>query len=287
MSAKFAISSRIARNGWRCANGHRMMIFRRWESSKGKKGENLPPLPPHGALTKAKERYLQSQKGTFDPQARIVEMNKELDAVRERAAEKLEKEINKSLYRKLTDPLRRYKHSAINIGAVTLAYILAHNYFVKSKEGKEARMQLEESESKIKELQGVLQSLLEPTTSKEMASICVKQAIDATGEDYEAEIRNVKMSWWQRSSTTKSKQLTDNTLEERLQKILQAELERRIGVTGLTESQLQQKSIKDAWQENQSAVEELSKNPERLLQALEELPPEKDGEKKERRVFSI
>jgi hypothetical protein len=89
------------------------MMIRRWESSSSKnsgKKDALPPLPPSPA--KAKQVYLQSQKDVmFDPQAKIVQMNKELDIVRERAAAKLDKEINKSVYRKLTQrvPLCRLR----------------------------------------------------------------------------------------------------------------------------------------------------------------------------------
>jgi hypothetical protein len=76
----------------------------------------LPPSP-----AKAKQLYLKSQKGlVFHPQAKIVQMNKELDIVREWAAAKLDKDINKSVYRKLMDPLQRYKHSVINLVELSL-----------------------------------------------------------------------------------------------------------------------------------------------------------------------
>jgi hypothetical protein len=261
------------------------MMIRRWESSSKNSGKNdtLPPLPPSPA--KAKQAYLKSQKDmVFDPQAKILQMNKELDIVRERAAAKLDKEINKSIYRKLTDPLRRYNHSVINVGAVVMAYILAHNLYVNSKREKEVRRELEVSQTKELELQSLLQSLLQPATLQQMASSCVQKSMIEDEEEGTATTK--KSSWW--TTRSRRRRLTEDSLEERMVQVLKDELERRIGEKGLTEDQRQQKAIDQVWQESKSKVEELSENPEQLLLAFLEEEEEQDAKnKKERRVFSM
>lgn len=262
------------------------MIVRRWDyssSSKHSSGQkkDLSPLPPPLSPAKAKQQYLKSVE-VIDPQTKIIEMNKELDIVRERMATKLDKEINKSVWRKLTDPLRRYKHSLINIGAVLFAYILAHNLYVTAKKERQGRSNLKASQVEVQELKSLLQSLLKPETLQEIASSCVEK-VTADGRD--TVTSTTKSSWWR---TTRPRLSNDDALEEGMVEALKAELEQRIGEKALTEDQRKQKTIEYVWKESKSKVDELSENPELLLQALEEqLEEQDDKNKKERRVFSM
>jgi hypothetical protein len=157
-------------------------------SSKGKSKDLPPPQnKPKQPLSsvQAKQQYLKSKDKLIDrendPMAKMAQLSKELDIVRERAAAKLDKELNKSVYRKLTDPLRRYKHSVVNMVAVTLAYVLAHNLFVTSQKEKKARAALEASQQETQNLKGTLANLLSESTVQSIASACVEEVAQTTG----------------------------------------------------------------------------------------------------------
>jgi hypothetical protein len=279
--------------------------------SSNKKGDLPPPLP---SPSKAKQEYLKTMRkentttptpttssantknintntnktATTDdlflknPQAKIDQLTQELEAVRDRATAKLDAEINKSIWRKLTDPLRRYKHSMINIGAMCLAYMLAHMLFVKSKSEKEAKRLMEEAQANHQDLQTALQSLLEPTTLQEMAQACVSDIQpllsneNATTTSYfpwrflgatrststSTELRTPRRG---RQSTSQQQQQQQLLLVERLQDALEQQLAQRIGEKALTEEQRQRRSIQEVWEESQSQLKALNENPELLL----------------------
>ena len=249
-----------------------------------KKSNDLPPLPASSSPAKAKERYLESKNATdkyLDPHAKIQQLNRELEIVRENAAAKLDKELNKSLYRKLVDPIKRHKHAAINVGAVTLAYLLAHNLFVASKKGKEARAELNESEKRHEDIRKILEALLQDSTLKEIGSACASKFNQRNTQ------KQTKASFWKVPSSTIDE---GEDLEKIVVEVLQRELGARIGHLIKLRGEQKQQVIDDIMKENQENVKALNQDPEMFLkQALESAEKDKtnSSKKESRRVFSM
>jgi hypothetical protein len=261
----------------------------RWKSGKSSNGKDLPPTSTSTSTSspsKAKQEYLRAKEKVVivnDPHAKIVQMNQEMELVRERAAAKLDTELNKSVYRKLTDPLRRHQHSVINIVAITLAYILAHNWFVTAKREKQIRQECTQAQGKVDELQLLLQSILEEGALQSMAEACAEQVQESTSTSSSS-------WWWPTSSIRRSSSTNDdpNDLQDRLKDVLQTQLEQRIGDKALTQDQLQEKSIQQVWQEATTIKEDDEDDVERLLlQALQEQSDDNEETKKTRHVFSM
>jgi hypothetical protein len=255
---------------------------RRFESSSSSSSKTKKDNPPLPSPAKAKQQYLESKK-KLDPNdvvGKMQQLSEELNIVRERNVKLLDKELNKSIWRKLTDPLRRYKHSVINMGAVTLAYILAHNLFMAKKQQRQVQGDLEESQQDVSRLQGLLRSLLLDNTHDEIASHCAQQVVAVTEELQESSSlsspRQQSSTGWFWSSSSKrrfawntnTQDKQQETLENTLKTMIRNEMESRIGDAALTQDERKQKGMEQVRQENKSQLEEWSENPELLLQAM-------------------
>jgi hypothetical protein len=232
---------------------------------------------------------MESQKATekyLNPQEKIQQNFKEIELVREQAVAKLESELKKSIYNRLTDPLKNHKHSLYNVLAMTLAYLLAHNLFLTSKKEKEARLQLLESQQMNDDLKLLIESLLQESAVNEMAENCVRQMNEESNNGE----TNPRSSWWKGVvSVTQSDQ---KTVEGKLRFALRNELEARIGhVSTASDEERKQQSIEEIMQQNQEKVKELNENPAFLLQQALEIAEGKvegeTGNKKQRRVFNM
>jgi len=99
----------------------------------------------------------------------MTQLQKELDEVKFQAVQKLEREVyNKTVWQRLTDPIRRKQHSFINMVCATFAYILAYNLHLKSTAHKEALAETEEQTTKTRALQTLLRSLVCQQTIQEI-----------------------------------------------------------------------------------------------------------------------
>jgi hypothetical protein len=257
-------------------------------STKNTNGSKLGPLPSSSSPAKAKARYLESKHEAdkyLDPHEKILQLNKEIELVREQAAEKLEKELKKSVWKKLSDPLVKHKHSLYNVFAMTLAYLLAHNLFVTSKQEKQARAELTESQETNADLKRILDYLLEESTLQEMGSACARQFNQETKQNK----TNNRSVWWPGiGSIAKQTEQGEKDLEAVFTSVLKKELELRIGDVTVSEEERKQLSIEEIMQQNQESVKALNENPELLLlQALESAEDDDIAGKKQRRVFSM
>jgi hypothetical protein len=221
---------------------------------------------------------------------KMMRLQKELDIVRERAAERMEAKLNKSTWRKLTDPLRRHSHSWINVGAVLLAYILAHNLYMSGKEKRQLQQELDEATTKRDLYQQALRELVQETTVKELSKQCWNQISSATPSS--------SSSWWNRSSKTTMVQGDEQQPKEEivlLQQILQKELQERIGDHILTDEERRIKEMQKAWEESQQQIVILSSPEQELVHAVlggdsdvaKDLLAEGTSRKQQRRVISM
>ena len=272
-------------------------------TTTAKKKDLPPPLP---SPRQAHEEYLKTvRKDEFlkDPQSKLNQMTEELEVVRERAAAKLDAELNKSVWRRLTDPLRRYQHSMINIGAMCLAYMLAYTLFVKSKSEKAARQELEAIKVENQQLQAVLQQLMETTTIQQMAQACLEEM--ELDQNRDTSKQSLSSSWWRSNQRQRHSKKTKSVssqqqdlLQEAIQSALKKELLAKIGDHALTTEEQKQEAMEHIWEESKSQVQAMKeKSPEQIL--MEALMEEEetmatdlgttsyDNNKKQRRVFSM
>ena len=243
----------------------------RWNS-------DLPPLP---SPSKAKKKYLESR--PEDIHTKILKMNDELEVVRQTQAKRLDKVINKPWYRKLIDPLRRYKHSVINMGAVTLAYVLAHNLFMARKREKAVQAELNQAREEIDDYKGLVKAVVEPEKLKQIAALCVAQEEDTV------DTAGGPKSWFRsKSSPFSSTSSSSKLLEDKIYSTLRRELGAIVGDVYLPPEERKKKVVEELIQENKTQVKEIAENPELLLKALEEaeVVDDKEGTVK-KRVFSL
>jgi hypothetical protein len=286
-------------------------LQRRWESSSSNKPNtnNLPPLP---SPAKAKKKYLEST--TTPPEvditAKMALLHKELEVVRSTQTKRLDLALNKPWYRKLMDPLKRYKHSVINMAAVTLAYMLAHHLFLSKKREKQTQQELELAQVEAKELQTLLGTLVNPQQVEQMAT---KMLEDMEQEQHKDNTTGTgtgtRKGWFSKSSSRSSSSsrrsggflfssssaanASTMGMEERLAQVLQQELEARIGDSHLAPAERKQKSVQQLLQDNKAQLQSKETQEEdamtrMLMQALEEAEQEEvpvDGQKK--RIFSM
>eukprot|EP00980_Cylindrotheca_fusiformis_P008843 scaffold1888_cov120-Cylindrotheca_fusiformis.AAC.13 len=254
------------------------------------KNPQLGPLPSSPSPAKAKALYLKSKEVSdkyLDPHERILQLNKEIDIVREQAAEKLEKELKKSVWKKLSDPLVKHKHSLYNVFAITLAYVLAHNLFVKSKKEQEARSELTQSQKANADLKHLLESLLQDSTLEEIASAGAAQcSIDRDQNKSKSGLKRLLGT----TTVFKQRETDQEVLKGLFAEVLKRELESRIGPFIMSEEDRKQLKIKEIMHQNEENVKVLNENPDLLLQqALESAEKTKgvDGNKQRRIVFSM
>jgi hypothetical protein len=276
------VSLSLTRSSSRLMSARRMMLRRRHQPPPSNSNNNtkrwnsssdLPPLP---SPSKAKKKYLESR--PEDIHTKILKMNDELEAVRQTQTKRLEKELHKPWYRKLIDPLRRYKHSVINMGAVTLAYVLAHNLFMARKREKAVIEELKEARTEIEEYKGLIKSVVEPQKLQQIASQCVEK---------EEPTPSTRKSWF--ASGRSSNSVDDSKMEEKIYATMQRELGIIVGDVYLPPQERKKKVVEELIEENKHQVKEIAENPELLLKALEEaevVDDEKEGKVK-KRVFSL
>ncbi|KAG7349191.1 hypothetical protein IV203_011788 [Nitzschia inconspicua] len=266
----------------------------RWQAKR----ENLPPpLPPSSSKPpppqqqpldplKAKQRYLESKRRTEeflqDPQKKITQLQTEMNQVKER----LDKEVyNKSVWRRLTDPLRRKQHSLINMIAATFAYVLAFQLHLKRQANQKLQEELEEQAQTTVALKKLLRSLLEDGYLQEMAE---------AASDEMAMIRsNTRSSVWPWSSTEQSSSSASQQLSpEQVVQILRSKLEERIGDEGLDDDAKKERNIERIWKENQEKLESDDNGDDNMSDlialALESEEEESStSDRRKRRVFDM
>lgn len=210
----------------------------------------------------------------------MMKLQKELDIVRERAAERLEQKLKKTVWQRLTDPLKRHSHSWINVGAVLLAYILAHNLYQTAKEKRQVQQCLEDVTKERDIYNEALRNLLMDGTLQDIATMCVQEL----STDQKKPVGGV---FWNKSLQRPSFGNAELTI---IQGVLKKELQQRIGEHILTEEEKRIKELQKAWQESQDQIVETSPEQE-LIQSIltEEVSELRDGSsvKKQRRVISM
>jgi len=215
----------------------------------------------------------------------MTQLQKELDEVKVQALQKLEREVyNKTVWQRLTDPIRRKQHSFINMVCATFAYILAYNLHLKSKAHKEAVADAEEQTAKTQELQSLLRSLVEDKTIQEIAdkTLLLIDRKDNNNDDDSGGFvddadalkktntadANPKLSWgwFNISSSSRTKDVTGvgrsssaaNSTppptvivdRDNLVQTLKSVLEEKIGDEGLDDETKKQKTIQKIWKDN-------------------------------------
>jgi hypothetical protein len=266
-------------------------LQRRWESSSSNKNKSdLPPLP---SPAKAKKKYLESTNNNTTPHeditAKMALLHKELEVVRTAQSKRLDLALNKPWYRKLMDPLKRYKHSVINMAAVTLAYMLAHHLFLSKKREKQTQQELDLANVEAKELQALLGTLVNPQQVEQMATKMV-EGMEEQHKDGRTGT-GTRNGWFSKSIISGSGRSSRRSggflfsssvvgTEERLAQVLQQELEARIGDSHLAPEERKQKSVQQLLQDNKAQLQSKEQEVEEdamtrmLMQALEEAEQE-------------
>jgi hypothetical protein len=272
-------SARTSASSSRAGYASSRSIQNRSSSSSSKPPKDLPPpLPPSSSSTsssssstttttqqlnpaKAKQEFLKTTttpKGSdanadHHPIQKMARLQKELDIVRDRAAERLEQKLQKSVWRRLTDPLRRHSHSWINVGAVLLAYILAHNLYMAGKEKKELQQELDETRLEKETVRGALRDLLQDGTLRELAAACVQELHD--DDDGKAAVSSSAGSFWNAKSSSGSNSTQDLIeLADAIQTALKNELRQRIGDHTLTNEERRIQEMQKAWEGSQQEI---------------------------------
>lgn len=191
----------------------------------------------------------------------MSQLQHELDDVKAKAIKRLESEVyNKTVWQRLTDPIKRKQHSFINMVCATFAYILAYNLHLKSKAHKKAQGELEEERLKTDDLQTCLRSLLDEETLQEIATkVTTMSPGPENGDDNRGEVTRDQhsSSWWSMSSRARSYKDESSSVSldpETLIGALRAVLEDRIGDRGLDDDAKKQKNIQRIWQDNQEKL---------------------------------
>jgi hypothetical protein len=287
--------------------------FQRVYSTSGRcasKRENLPPpLPPSNNTTpnkkplnpvEAKQRYLESKKRTEeflqDPQKKISQLQSEMNQVKD----KLEKEVyNKSMWRRLTDPLRRKQHSLINMIAATFAYVLAFQLHLKRQANQKLTEELQSHQQTTEKLKQLLRSLLEDEYLQDLAEAASEEIMTTTNKS-----ANTSFAWSWTSATTATPTTSTSASERQLSAeqieavtlVLRRKLEERIGDEGLDEDAKKERNIERIWKENQQTLDKNKEEgdnddvAELLAMALETENEEEAGRsdaKKRKRVFDM
>ena len=256
-------------------------------------GSSLPPLPKRPESKKplspaqAKREYLQSipqQQGMSkaatggkvaaveeNPMERLKQLQNEINEVKLQQTQHLDKKLNKGVLAKLTDPIKRYRHSFFNILAMTISYVLAHNLYVNKKHTKSIQQKLNESQQHVVELQQLLLSLLkddeEENGSKDESRR--NTFIHTVVTKYQDELYNrsngigdegrssggwsLLFGGGRSSNSSRRASSSSNEDEEEydlLVSIIKKELESRIGDSILPDDERKQKKMKELLEEN-------------------------------------
>lgn len=254
----------------------------RYRSSQASSGQKLNPLPSSPA--QAKQQYLKSKQATdryLDPQQQILQMNRELELVRIKHAANLEKELKKSMYRRLADPLVKHKHSIYNIFAMTIAYVLAHNLYVTSKKEKECRSELLQSQKEKAKMKQITDSLLHESVLNDIGSACAMEIEREFGGGA------LSFSSWLSCCFVSPKSLDESLLQDIVVKVLRHKLSARIG-NGEVAEEGSKLSVDEIMQKNHESMKEINTNPDLILQdALQHSSSDQENGKESQRVFSL
>lgn len=215
-------------------------------TNRPKGGLSPPPLPP--SPSHAKQEFLKTQ----DPIQHMARLQKELDIVRERAAERLEQRLKKTVWQRLTDPLKRHSHSWINVGAVLLAYILAHNLYQTAKEKRKVQEEWQVAMNDRATYHDLLRSLLKEETVEQLATACVNEL-----SKKETSPSSSSSVFWNKA-TTKNSKLDDSHLVSIVQAVLEEQLRQRIGDHILTDEERRIKDLQRAWEQSLQETVEIS-----------------------------
>jgi flagellar biosynthesis regulator FlaF len=204
---------------------------------------------------KAKQRYLESKQRTEeflkDPQKKMNQLQAEINQVKER----LDKQVyNKSVWQRLTDPLKRKQHSLINMIAAVFAYILAFQLHLKRQANQKLTEEINAQENKVQNLKDLLRSLLDDDYLQDMATaVASEKVFMMTGS-------NRKESPWyywgsfKATAATERDSLSHAQMDAMVQ-ILRSKLEKRIGDDGLDEHAKKERDIERIWKENKQKIE--------------------------------
>jgi flagellar biosynthesis regulator FlaF len=245
------------------------------------------PIDP----VKAKQRYLESIKRTEeflkDPQNKMNKLQAEINQVKER----LDKEVyNKSIWQRLTDPLRRKQHSLINMIAATFAYILAFQLHLKRQANQQLTEEIQTQEETVKNLNTLLRSLLDDEFIQDMATTLAYENIIMMTENNRKDgpwlWRSVRMF---KPAPTERDGLSPTQIDTMAQ-ILRNKLEERIGDEGLDEHAKKERGMERIWKENQQALK--SNEEDHLagfLTSTEENEHQQEGDSsiKKQRIFDM
>jgi hypothetical protein len=244
------------------------------KNQKSKMKDMPPPLPPSRSSStadnnkvfsspvEAKRRYLESKKRTEDflkdPQRKISQLQSEMDQVRD----KLEREVyHKSVWRRLTDPLKRKQHSLINMIAATFAYILAYQLHLKRQANQKLQAQIDQQQLKVEDLQRLLRSLLDKEYIEDVSKEISDERQSNNRGNNSANRRTVWNGWtW---TTSREQGQSSRATHECIgvdddfsviTSILRKRLEERIGDEGLDDESKKQRNIERIWKENEKRL---------------------------------
>jgi hypothetical protein len=219
-----------------------------------------------------------------DPHVKLARLAQEIDTIKLEQAKKLDAELNKSVWRKLTDPLRRYKHSLVNVVVVTLAYVLAHKLYMNSKREQQVALALEESQQETHHLQQILSSLLKEQVIQEIATQCVQELVGDEEEEIGTSRRRLRLgvaggstSWWRRSRGKSSGHgwlqqyyNDEDVMVESLVPVLHKALQQRIGDASMPEEERKRKALQQLVAEQKDKVKAQKEEERAFFQALAE-----------------
>jgi hypothetical protein len=242
-----------------------------------------PPLPPSktaataskskpSSPVEAKRQYLESKKRTEeflqDPQKKITQLHSEIDQVRET----LEKQVyNKTVWQRLTDPLKRKQHSLINMIAATFAYILAYQLHLKRLANQKLRDESEERERRQRDLKRLLRSLLEEDYVRGMAEAAAEELADG----------GTTTGWpgwpWSAPPPAERPSTLSRSRMDALTRVLRQKLEERIGDEGMDDDTKKERGIERIWKQNQQKLQSDGDDDMASLLALAEEAVEDEG----------
>lgn len=248
----------------------------------------MRPLPSSSkqAPAEAKKRYLESKKATdryLDPHEKLLQMNREIELVRDQAATRLETELQKSVWKRLTDPLVKHKHSLYNIMAMTIAYVLAHNLYVVAKKEKECRAELMRCQEENAKLHQAIKSLLDESTLRDFGSACAMEI------KKQNEARATHFWGWSLGRSTSGDATDNSNLRDSLVSALREFLSVRVKEVHAVEKEDDSTlSLEEIMEENQKNMEAINTNPELLLQdAIQQSASKQENGESPRNVFSL
>jgi hypothetical protein len=240
---------------------------------------------------KAKQRYLKSKQQTEeflkDPQKKMNQLQAEINQVKER----LGKEVyNKSVWQRLTDPLKRKQHSLINMIAATFAYILAYQLHLKRQSNQALAEEIQTQEEMIKNLKTLLRSLLDDDYIQDIATTVVSEnTFMITEGNREKNLWSWNSAGTVRAAATERDYLSP-ALVDAMGQVLRSKLEERIGDDVLDDLVKKKRNIERILKENRQNMKSNGENHVAELLALaekDEKEQERDNGTPKQRLFDM